>query len=116
MGSGRAQQVVPFADARVEDSFAEGFEPIDVLDGLDGGDRRGVGLTEALGPLTKQKLLASKIADTEPRISASGEHGQALQIERDPSGKFLILSLATDQRTYTHLDRLRGTGTPAKCR
>ena len=41
LGSGRAQQVVPVADARVEDSFAEGTEPIDVLDGLNGCDRAG---------------------------------------------------------------------------
>src|SRR5208337_4313802 len=62
LGSGRAQQVIPVADARVEDSFAEGFEPIDVLDGLNGGDRSGVGLAEALGPLTKQKLLLARDA------------------------------------------------------
>src|SRR5438309_1258322 len=52
-GSRRVQQAVPVLEVGIEDSFAEGFEPIDVLDGLECGDGRGIGLTEPPGPLTK---------------------------------------------------------------
>ena len=54
-GSGRSQEIVPITEVGIEDPFAYRFEPVNVLDRLNGGNEPCVGLVESLGPLPKQQ-------------------------------------------------------------